>query len=930
MADRYWVGGSGTWSSTNTTNWSTASGQPGGASVPTATDSVFFDSGSGSTFTVTVAANYAANCLDLNVVSGVVGMTLAFGASNATTNINIYGSLAFPTTGLSITATQALFIFRSTSTGKTINANGVSITCSTQFNGVGGGWTLSSAYTGTGGITFSAGTLTTNNNNITTAAFLFTNASTSFTLAAGTSTITFTGNVTATTGSSWGNNTSDLTNFTLTGTSTIVASGANGFIWGTGKTYSTFQFTSTNIGTWNIQGSNTFTNFTVDPRGSTGVNTFQLYGNQTISSTLTVQSGNTTEIRRTRFVSDTVGTQRTMTVAATSGMFATDFRDINFAGAASPLSGTSLNFGDGGGNAGLTFPAAKTVYRRVTGNWSATQWADAASGGNVVAANFPLGQDTAVFNANTTAGTHTIDASWWVYSVDMTNTTAVTLAFTNPLMVYGNWTNGANTTISNTSTLTFAGAGAQTLTPAGRTFTASLVVNKPVGTTLTLQASTTTSSTFTLTQGTLDLNGTTLTTTGGFSSSGTTSRTITFGGGTISSGAGWTATTATNLTISGTGTITMTSASAKTFAGGGTKYLGITLNQGGTGALTISGSNQFASMTNTAIGSVLFTASTTNDFFTSFALNGAAGNLLTLSSTTTTNATIRAPYSPWYVGTNTTLGTGATGFDNTSTTVSDYLNISRLTGRQAWTGTVAETGTGADTPSVGPSTFKALLAETGSGADSTALVALFKSQVAETGAGVDTAAALTDFGSVVSEVVTGADALFVGPSTFNAALDESSSVADAAFAYWTTTSAVDESSSVADEYAALFLPRADVAETVSGADTVETVLAALGTVSEATTGTDTPSVGPSTFKATLAETATGTDTAQANTVFISNVAESGNISDLLAAAFLWSPIDDDQTPNWTGIGNSQTPTWTSITNTQAPGWNEIDVYDPNE
>lgn len=30
MANRYWVGGSGTWNASNTTNWSTASGGAGG------------------------------------------------------------------------------------------------------------------------------------------------------------------------------------------------------------------------------------------------------------------------------------------------------------------------------------------------------------------------------------------------------------------------------------------------------------------------------------------------------------------------------------------------------------------------------------------------------------------------------------------------------------------------------------------------------------------------------------------------------------------------------------------------------------------------------------------------------------------------------------------------------------------------------------
>jgi len=43
---RYWVGGSGIWDPTDTTHWSTSSGGPGGASVPTYLDNVFFDANS--------------------------------------------------------------------------------------------------------------------------------------------------------------------------------------------------------------------------------------------------------------------------------------------------------------------------------------------------------------------------------------------------------------------------------------------------------------------------------------------------------------------------------------------------------------------------------------------------------------------------------------------------------------------------------------------------------------------------------------------------------------------------------------------------------------------------------------------------------------------------------------------------------------------
>lgn len=54
MANRYWVGGTGTWDTTNTANWSTTSGGGGGASVPTASDVAFIDANSGGG-TVTLA-----------------------------------------------------------------------------------------------------------------------------------------------------------------------------------------------------------------------------------------------------------------------------------------------------------------------------------------------------------------------------------------------------------------------------------------------------------------------------------------------------------------------------------------------------------------------------------------------------------------------------------------------------------------------------------------------------------------------------------------------------------------------------------------------------------------------------------------------------------------------------------------------------------
>jgi hypothetical protein len=62
MADRYWVGGTGSWNST--AKWSTTSGGASGASVPTASDNAIFDANSAAAhYTVTVTDN--ATCADL-------------------------------------------------------------------------------------------------------------------------------------------------------------------------------------------------------------------------------------------------------------------------------------------------------------------------------------------------------------------------------------------------------------------------------------------------------------------------------------------------------------------------------------------------------------------------------------------------------------------------------------------------------------------------------------------------------------------------------------------------------------------------------------------------------------------------------------------------------------------------------------------------
>lgn len=128
----------------------------------------------------------------------------------------------------------------------------------------------------------------------------------------------------------------------------------------------------------------------------------------------------------------------------------------------------------------------------------------------------------------------------------------------------------------------------------------------------------------------------------------------------------------------------MTSASSKTFAGGGIQTYPA-INQGGTGTLTITGSNKFADITNTAIGRVQFTGGTTNEF-SDFNLNGVLGNLLQVGSTNTTQAILKKP-TAWNVGLLSTDAGNNTGLSFTGASP-NYLSISYINGQLSLTSSV--------------------------------------------------------------------------------------------------------------------------------------------------------------------------------------------------------------------------------------------------
>jgi fibronectin-binding autotransporter adhesin len=669
MALRYWVGGTASWDGTAGTKWSTTDGGAGGSSVPTSADDVFFTAASGAS-TVTIATgNTGAKSITCTGFTGTLTGTAAITVSGSVT---LVAGMTFTHTGtVTFADTGTLTTAGKTFGGVTIATTGITLTLGDALN------------VGTRTITITRGTFTTNNYTVTADTFTSNNSNTRV-INFGSSSVVL------------GSTTTALDFFTSTGmtfnpgTSTISITSASAIFYGGGRTFATVNFTSTASTTRTISGANTFANLGFNGRSSAGIGDVLFDANQTVTGTFTIAPGAGASAR-TFYRSSVLGTARTITAGTfASGSAHTDFRDIIAGGA----SFTGTGFGNCKGNTGITFPAAKTLYwngSAVASTWSGTSplypaWAT-TSGGAPSFANFPLAQDTAVFTTAPASGnTVTVNADYNIGTIDMSARTSNTMTLTcsQSPEIYGDWINGTGTTLSGTGTLTYAGRSAQTITSAGRTFTQSTVIDTPGGS-VTLQDAFVTNRSTTgvllVNNGTFNANNYNVSLTGAsssFSSSNSNVRTIAIGSGTwtIAGSAGWTTSTSTNLTLTGTGTISMTSSSAKTFTGGGVQTFP-TINQGGTGTLTITGSNKFANITNTAIGRVQFTGGTTNEF-TAFNLNGTSTAVrLPLGSTNTTQVILEAPN--WNVGTGSLNSGNNTGLSFTAGAV-NFLDISYVNG----------------------------------------------------------------------------------------------------------------------------------------------------------------------------------------------------------------------------------------------------------
>jgi hypothetical protein len=892
----YWVGGTGNWSST--TKWSTSSGGSSGAAIPTSLDAVNFDSASNATaYTATIDAGVTIARCAAFTMAGPLSGNVTFAGS---VGIAFHGNVSFAATGITRTYTGAMQWAGNSS--YTFTTNGVTLASACTVTGVGATWTLGSALNiGAFSAVVTYGTFSTSASNYAlTCATLSSNNTNvrSISLNGSTVTLSFSNPITFT-----------PTNLTFNaGTSAISSSATSPTFSGGIQTFWDVSFTSAAATSITITGANTFNTLSFAGRTTVGITPVTFDSNQTIT-TLTLNAG-TASAYRTFLASDTLGTQRTLTVTTlTAGAADYDFRDIAIAGGAAPIAPTRA--GDCKGNSGITFPGAKTVYYRNTGsaNWVTTgtgSWS-ATSGGASDATQFPLAQDTAVFPAATypaSGSTTTISANFNIGTIDMSlrTTNTMTLATsTNTPVIYGNWINGTGTTLTGTATLLFAGRASQTITSAGKAFTQTINVNTPSGS-VTLQDAFSNASSVAgilrVNAGTFDASSYNVTLSGAAASfSGgtlTNTRTVAVGSGTwtIAGTGGWDCSTSTNLTVTGTGTISLTSASAKTFTGGSISYSGITLDQGGAGTLTISGNNTFKDITNTysATGATTIALAATTQTVTQFTGTGTSGKVLTISGTSAgspgtlimsgaakattsdylTISNVRA-YSltdTWYAGNNST-NSGSLGW---------YFVAS---GGTTYNVTVSDTVRGSETV-VSVLVTAGAISESAQGSDSISSSFLFLGSVSESAQGSDQFASVLSLNPVISESAQTSDSLS-SLAVFNSSLSDTARTSDSISSLAVVNSSLSETAQSADTVSSLRVLPSSISESVIVADTVSSIQVIVGSILETLQASDTFTAARFTFPQ-ISESTRASDSISSRAVFRSSLLETIQASDTFTAA----------------------------------------------
>ncbi len=578
-ANLFWIGGTGNWNDPN--HWSSQSGGASCSCTPTSADNVFFDLNSFTSSSKQVTVNATANCNSMDWTGSSFTPVLS-----GSSTLNLYGSLTF-ISAMTNSFTGSLY-FQSGNSGNTIISAGKSFGAGVYFNGA-GDWMLADGFSTTNTVYLNNGVVNTGNNNFTCAGFSSTGniirglvlgsssvsitgssswyvSGSNFSLDAGTSTLTFTSSADLYGGASItynniffqsGSSTnyiysgSAFNNVSFNGTGNISTSGAiydsvsfalNGTISGSGNQFTRLTFNQTgtissgnqNIGYANflqgatISGSNSFDSLLFSS-GKTYVlasGTIQTIGSYfkadgTCSQPVIIHSG-------------TQGTAST--ISKSSGTITINYvelQDLIATGGAVFNANFSSNVAN---NTGWIFTttASDLYWIGGSGNWNAPDRWSATSGGSA-ACVIPNSSTNVHFDANSfTSGSKTVTVNVTAYcnNMDWTGSPFTpVLNGTSTMNVYGSLTLISAMTNGFTGSLYFqSGNTGNTITSAGKSFGGGIYFNGAGD--WQLNDALTTTGTFYLNSGVVNVGNNNLTS-AGFSSTGNITRGLILGASSV-------------------------------------------------------------------------------------------------------------------------------------------------------------------------------------------------------------------------------------------------------------------------------------------------------------------------------------------------------------------------------------------------------------
>lgn len=655
MADRYWVGGTGTWDSSNTANWSDTSGGSSGSSVPTSSDNVFLDANSGSG-TITTTSTQAICNNFTSTYPSTIGTIYVHGniykdSSATISTINIVGSSGIQTiehTSLSALCTS--FIKDSASTCKFLS----NVVTSGTFTFTAGPLDFNG---------FSLTCLIFNSNNTNNREIIGDNSYILITNASNLGTVNHTNltmpntvwlkptrNTTGTARELTLNNATNASCFSIETVPMLASNTCDLTILGTNST-----------STINIRHFKVEQNSTGAPTLLLATGLYGYYGDITLASNTSLSfilyesaANPTTKFTSNGFTCSTITLNKNLDTlelqdalsATTSILLQSGTFNINGYSITTPLIKTENNnfggskntiaFGSTGvayisGTSGSLAAFSTNTPILITGSKKLQFTASPSSGTTRTYANTVLvvGSERC-FNLFVGSGSDTVAAS----QVDEMDYTGFTGTISTISIKNGNIVAPDISAISSTMTIRNNSGNVFLQIPAG---ISSFNFSKSGNSSVILERNFV-FGTFTLNEGTVDTNGYDITSMTSFTSNPTanTSRTLLLNEDTILTITGAVTLNSTNLNIPIDNlTLKLTSASSKTFGGNSGVYENITVEQAGAGQLTFTGSNTFNDITNTHAGAstVRFTSGTTTKV-KNFSLSGSAGNLVSIISVT--------------------------------------------------------------------------------------------------------------------------------------------------------------------------------------------------------------------------------------------------------------------------------------------------------